>query len=214
MMNEKNESLTEKPNRKEQRRIETRGKLLNSALALISEKGIDNTSMTDITEHANLGRRTFYYHFAGKDECLVIALAGVYQNIAREAATQPMPNQDPAKLVAISMQQVLGKIIVNHITQRFLERPKLLRQALQLSIGPFVANDVKIGIEQSRFFPAITGKLLEDILMGILALLISETGKKPEDIPLIINGLTKMFLMMLGVDKTEAEVVVEEVLSL
>ncbi len=213
-MNDKVASIKEKPNRKEQRRMETRGKLLNSALILVIEKGIDNTSMTDITEHANLGRRTFYYHFAGKDECLVIALAGVYQNIAIEAAIQPVPDQDPAKVVAISMQHVLGKIIVSDITQRFLERPKLLRHALQLSIGSFIANDVKVGIEKSRFFPPITGKLLEDILMGMLALLISETGKNSEDIPLEIKGLTQMFLMMLGVERAEAEVVVEESLSL
>jgi len=213
-MNDKIASIKEKPNRKEQRRMETRGKLLNSALILIIEKGIDNTSMTDITEHANLGRRTFYYHFAGKDECLVVALAGVYQKIAIEAAIQPVPDQDPAKVVAISMQHVLGKIIVSEITQRFLERPKLLRHALQLSIGSFIANDVKIGIEKSRFFPPITGKLLEDILMGMLALLISETGKNSADIPMEIKGLTKMFLMMLGVERTEAEVVVEESLSL
>jgi len=213
-MNDKIASIKEKPNRKEQRRMETRGKLLNSALILIIEKGIDNTSMTDITEHANLGRRTFYYHFAGKDECLVVALAGVYQKIAIEAAIQPVPDQDPAKVVAISMQHVLGKIIVSEITQRFLERPKLLRHALQLSIGSFIANDVKIGIEKSRFFPPITGKLLEDILMGMLALLISETGKNSADIPMEIKGLTKMFLMMLGVERSEAEVVVEESLSL
>jgi AcrR family transcriptional regulator len=58
-----------------QRRVSrTRRRLLDVALALLSERGADAAKIEEITERADVGKGTFYRHFAGKDE-LVVALA-------------------------------------------------------------------------------------------------------------------------------------------
>ena len=56
----------------EDRRIRRTRKLLNNALvALIAEKAYDEITVQEITERADIGHRTFYRHYAGKDELLM-----------------------------------------------------------------------------------------------------------------------------------------------
>ncbi|MGV8049327.1 MAG: TetR/AcrR family transcriptional regulator [Anaerolineaceae bacterium] len=57
--------------RKDDRRIQRTRKLLReSMLALILEKGYDDINIQDVTDHANLGRATFYLHYKEKDDLL------------------------------------------------------------------------------------------------------------------------------------------------
>ena len=53
---------------RQQRRLSvTRRKLLNAARSVFAEKGLDLTTISDITERADVGKGTFYYHFKKKD---------------------------------------------------------------------------------------------------------------------------------------------------
>lgn len=50
------------------RRIQRTRKLLQEALtAVVTEKGYDRTTVQDIVDRANVGRATFYAHFADKE---------------------------------------------------------------------------------------------------------------------------------------------------
>ena len=59
--------------RAQRRASRTRKRLLDAALAMFSEKGIEATAIEDITEKADVGKGTFYRHFGNK-EALVAAL--------------------------------------------------------------------------------------------------------------------------------------------
>jgi AcrR family transcriptional regulator len=50
-----------------------RERLIAGLAEAISENGYVGTTIADITRHAAVSRRTFYEHFAGKDECFVAA---------------------------------------------------------------------------------------------------------------------------------------------
>ena len=119
-----------KPNRMARRRRETRAKLLTATHDLIVEKGIDKTTMSDITEAADLGRRTFYYHFASKDECISATAVEVYQRHALAVLGIVSPGDDPAFIMAIATQSVLGSLLQEPITARLVERPILLGLSL------------------------------------------------------------------------------------
>jgi AcrR family transcriptional regulator len=62
-------SMAKKPKvTRQQRRLSaTRLKLLSAARSVFVEKGLDATTIADITERADVGKGTFYYHFKNKD---------------------------------------------------------------------------------------------------------------------------------------------------
>lgn len=59
------------PNRHQQRRLRTRNKLLDAAKRVFSEVGFHEATVLDITEAADVSKRTLYVHFEnGKDQLL------------------------------------------------------------------------------------------------------------------------------------------------
>ena len=60
--------------RHEQRKLETRQRLLDAAEQVFSRMGYEAASVLDITEAANVSKRTFYLHFNDKED-LIEALA-------------------------------------------------------------------------------------------------------------------------------------------
>jgi len=64
------------PGSRQSRRLQnTRRKLLEAARTLFAVKGMDLTTIDGITEQADVGKGTFYYHFKGKNQ-LIRALIG------------------------------------------------------------------------------------------------------------------------------------------
>jgi AcrR family transcriptional regulator len=66
--NQKNKRRIIPTNRSDKRVERTRKKLLAAAIEVFSEYGIDGTTIDDITERADLGKGTFYRHFADKKD--------------------------------------------------------------------------------------------------------------------------------------------------
>ncbi|MFH1037669.1 MAG: TetR/AcrR family transcriptional regulator [PVC group bacterium] len=74
------------------RALATRGKLLEAARTLFTERGFELTSIDDITRRADVGKGTFYYHFTDREEIIkaliewvIGELLAVIDNTCREA---------------------------------------------------------------------------------------------------------------------------------
>ena len=61
-------------NSNDRRVARTRSSLHEALVRLVHEKPYDSISVGDIAARANVGRTTFYMHFAGKDELLASAI--------------------------------------------------------------------------------------------------------------------------------------------
>lgn len=72
------------PAREDRRVRRTRGALAQALVALIVERGWDGFSVQDLCERADVGRSTFYMHFADKEE----VLAGGFADVGREIRAQ------------------------------------------------------------------------------------------------------------------------------
>jgi AcrR family transcriptional regulator len=57
--------------RRQRRSAETRERLFRSALELFATRGMDNTTVEDITEAADVGKGTFFNYFPSKEHILV-----------------------------------------------------------------------------------------------------------------------------------------------
>lgn len=73
--------------KKTDRRVERTRTLLQDALvAMIIEKGYEDTTIQDIIDRANVGRATFYAHFADKDNLLLSRLADLRASLKQQQA--------------------------------------------------------------------------------------------------------------------------------
>ena len=194
-----------KPNRMARRRQETRAKLLAATHELIVKKGIDKTTMSDITEAADLGRRTFYYHFTSKDECISATAVEIYQRHALAVLSMVSPSDDPALVMATATQSVLSSMLREPITKRLAERPRLLGEALMGAIGQFVHRDLQAGIDIGRFTPPVRPNVLDSMMMWSLVGLIIEAIEVQTDLTAVLQEYAQMFLMILGIENSEAK---------
>lgn len=58
------------PTRTQRRTQKTKRKLMTAAVQLFAARGIDATSVEEITDRADVGKGTFYRHFGSKEELL------------------------------------------------------------------------------------------------------------------------------------------------
>lgn len=64
--------------------VRTRRKLQEALFALANERGIDDVTVSDIAEHAEINRTTFYQHYSDKETLL----ADAFSLVAAEAGAQ------------------------------------------------------------------------------------------------------------------------------
>lgn len=77
------------------RRVQrTRDALRDALLALMLERSWDAIDVQTLCEQANIGRSTFYQHYANKEELLKASFTGLRNGLmARAAANTAMPGQ-------------------------------------------------------------------------------------------------------------------------
>ncbi len=111
-------------------KVNKKQQLLDSALMLFVNQGIDATSTASIAKHASVANGTLFHHFASK-EALVLAL---YKSIKQDFALQITPFQlDANKLKQQAKQvwdQAIDWAIINADKQQFC---LLVSQYQQLS---------------------------------------------------------------------------------
>jgi len=80
---------------RDDRRVQrTQQALRRAMMELIMERGFEETSVSDITERANVGRSTFYAHYADKEDLLQGSLEGLGIHL-RELVAASAPPQSP-----------------------------------------------------------------------------------------------------------------------
>jgi AcrR family transcriptional regulator len=85
--------------RQDRRARKTQMKIAEAARAVISEKGLEATTVDDITERADLGRGTFYYHFANKDALVKDLIDDVMTGLIGEIKSHCDKNADLASVM-------------------------------------------------------------------------------------------------------------------
>ncbi len=80
--------------RRERKRIETRERLFEAALALLSERDFDAVTIEMITEAADVGKGTFFNYFANKEALIAYYFEVIDQLLAQgmQAQTAEMPH--------------------------------------------------------------------------------------------------------------------------
>jgi len=112
--------LGAQPGRRERKKLATRQALQDVALRLVAERGLDQVTVEDISEAADVATRTFFNYFSSKEEALLGNLPEKVATVQRMVVDRPA-GETPLEAVC----QVLRAM-----TLRLAERreERLLRQ--------------------------------------------------------------------------------------
>lgn len=149
----------------DRRVLRTRQALRAALVALLLEKGWDALTVQDVCERANVGRSTFYIHFADKEELLISGFADLRAALRAGGALQR--NSEPHEPLSFS-RGLLEHVGENRRLFRALVG-KRSAQVVQRQFRRLVLDLVREDLERfpSRRIPAdaaahfLTGGLIE-----------------------------------------------------
>lgn len=113
--------------RRERKKQATRCAIKDAALRLALERGVDDVTVEEITEAADVSPRTFFNYFSSKEEALVGEAAEAEQEIRDALARRPADEPALAMLRAV-LTQTWGAHLDRAERETTLARQRLVRQ--------------------------------------------------------------------------------------
>jgi len=102
--------LSKVPKRQSRQRRRTKNthqKLIEAAKAVFAEKGMDMARIDEISERADVGKGTFYYHFKGKSQLIKELIKGILSDLVATIEEKCRGSTD--------IESLLGSLIGVHI---------------------------------------------------------------------------------------------------
>jgi AcrR family transcriptional regulator len=188
--------------RVERRRARVRQQLLQAAETLMGARGVDAVTVEEITEAADVARRTFYHHFGSKHDLLVPIARERTKSLNRRIDRLIEQVRDPAEAVSIALRHTFRGIPEDPLCAWFVLRSGLPYERLLDGIGESGTRDVARGVAVGRF--AIDNHAAgSTLLVGSLIAVISARvdGKlRDED----LDAAVEYTLRLLGIPAVEA----------
>lgn len=127
----------------------TRAKLLEAAYKVMSSKGIELSTLKEITEEADVGFGTVYNYFADKDEIAAQVLDCIINDMGRrnDIATAELKDTSLALVMSTSQRLVVREALNDPMWRWWVQRPDLLVDRMRLGFGPFGIRDLRLGVE-------------------------------------------------------------------
>jgi AcrR family transcriptional regulator len=128
-----------------------RARLLDSALALVAERGAAAASIDEIVSAARVSRGTFYKYFDAPDTLLREVALELTNDILRAVHPLVLQHDDPAARIATGMRVVVRLAYSRPAVGSFFLRlgwPDLDRRHV---LFDFVQRDLAAGIRRGRF---------------------------------------------------------------
>lgn len=161
-----------------------RERLLDAIVQVSGERGYEDATITRVIERAGVSRRTFYEHFAHKEECFLVALADVQARVlaAVEGAVRERSSKN-AGAAAITAMLAFAET-------RTAEARLLTSEAMAAGPRALGARDHGIeeiarliedahrGVNEATPIPSLPGEILIGAVQRVLAARLSrgETG--------------------------------------
>jgi len=125
-----------------QRREKMQRRLIESALVVFSQKGIDGAVIDDVISEAGVARGTFYNYFKTTTE-LVIAVGEILSNeLVDVIETQVRDLEDPVEILATGLRLFLHTAQQSPVYARFMSRAGMNVNAAGHLIFQYLPNHI------------------------------------------------------------------------
>lgn len=158
------------------RKRETRARLLDAALKLMAEKGMEGVAINEITEAADVGFGSFYNHFESKEAIYATLVESVFDEFADWLDRLTTGLSDPAEVITVSVRHTLMRAHREPLWGQFLVREGFSSRMLDRGLGTRLLRDVQRGIAAKRF--AVADPFVAFLSVGgtVLAAVTAELG--------------------------------------
>lgn len=200
------------------RRRETRSRLLEAALELMAEKGVEGVAINQITEAADVGFGSFYNHFESKEAIYSALLDWVFVDFANAMEGVLAEISDPAEVIAVSVRYTMMRALRERVWGRFLVHEGFSVQSMDRGLGRPLLRDIRKAIAAKRLtiadplmsFASVGGTILGAISLasqlgspqGQQSATLKELGSDLEHLP---ERAALFALEALGLGRAEAE---------
>ena len=176
------------------RRVQrTRALLQDALIALMMEKGYEAATVQDIIDRANVGRATFYAHFADKETLLVSRLEDLRNLLLEHQRQAPALGFSLAMLEHAYSHLRLYQAIVGRDSGAFV------LQRIHRTIAELAAKDVHaLGFRGTAEERSLAGEYIAGAFMAVLTWWLDHGAKQsPQEVDnmfrrLIFKGLKEL----------------------
>lgn len=152
---------------REAKRVRTRQRLTEAALRLMSERGINGTSVSEIATEAELANGTFYLYFKDKSEIVAAVCQAVTLAMHNDMDSRRLSLEQGSARVAFGTQQFIEIAASEPTWGRLLMSAFTEFEAIKDDISCYMRLDVALGVDQGCF----TEKVDEFVIDTLLAIL-------------------------------------------
>lgn len=117
----------------------------------MAEKGIDDATMAEISERADVALGSLYNHFANKDALAVAVVDVEIERIAEGIVTQTADFADPAMVFAFGCRTVMEHATTDERWRRLLASPEVITDSFRRGFGPYACADMQRAVDAGRF---------------------------------------------------------------
>lgn len=156
--------------RQSRRKRETRAKLISAAERVMAQKGIEATTIQEITDAADVGFGSFYNHFESKEAIVEAIMREWIDPLAIALDRLALELEDPAEVVAGSVRHTVRKGASDEVWGRFLFFSGIDVPYPQIVLLQRLKRDVKAGVKAGRFDVADVDAAATMIAGGVLAI--------------------------------------------
>jgi AcrR family transcriptional regulator len=191
--------------RVERKRRGTRDRIIREAESLMRSRPIDEITIQDITDAADIGHGTFYLHFKSKYEVLIPIVEQEAKRWDEIIQRRMSDTDDPAIVLASSSRYMARVIAADPLWRWFLQHSGVPVDDMRQAIGRFGARDFGRGLVSGRFnVPELTiasSYMLGGFVSGLLA---SFDSTDPDR---TIDQMIEMLLRVVGLEPVEARLI-------
>lgn len=144
------DELPTRESRNERRKRETRERLLDAALRLMAQRGMEGVAINEITEAADVGFGSFYNYFESKEAIHEALMDHVFEDFADALDWLVKDVADPAEAIAYCIRHTLLRARREPLWGQFLLREGYTARVISRGLGRRLLRDLGRGVAAGR----------------------------------------------------------------